>query len=198
MAELPPLGGLLTPLLSLALLVAAAFLLRAWWRGVTRLSRRRAVAVPAVEEHPHLDRAGIYAWFVDRRGRALFRRAGLRVHRAGHVYIGMTKDSFRRRVLGQHIRGHTQELRAKLRGILIENDLPSAPADVKGLMDRHLRVALWPKWTRIEATERRLIRKYRPCLNIRGLEGDPNAGVAGHLMAPPGLLRRLWRRLRPW
>ena len=97
----------------------------------------------SVRGYSHLDARGIYAFYADDVAQDVLRRAGLAVRDDRLVYIGMTKDSFRERVLGKHIKGSVSNstLRRTLQGVL---RTVGTETDVNGFMQAHLKVALLP------------------------------------------------------
>lgn len=133
---------------------------------------RWRMRIESVTDDPFLDHRGIYAWYADARALGRLRRAGVEGRGgSGLVYVGKTTGSFRSRVLQRHIAG-ASTLRKTLRGLLIKTGSTAAraDADVSSFMRAHLRVAMIPMSTvprcLIDATERRLIRRCSPLLNV--------------------------------
>jgi hypothetical protein len=132
----------------------------------------------------------------------------------------MTTRTFRERVIGKHIKG-SSTLRTTLRAILSETGWTrrrrrgesrlwrtlsgisrdpwvTTDADVSRFMCAHLKVASRPmrRAPQIDRTERQLIAKYTPCLNIRR---NPDARTVETLRVmrrrDGGLMRHLLRTL---
>ena len=173
--------------------------------SIEDLSRGRCWRIASVQParlhrdrsaHPQHRRGkrGIYAWYADSRAQDVLRGAGFvdvgRHH--GLAYIGMTKQTGRtfRKRLRQHIRGAGDgDLRRKLRWILYASPDP-AGADVDEFMREHftartlpMRVRPFPDEQSISNAELRLIKKAKPCLNLRGLGDTPNVRLLRQLRA---------------
>lgn len=125
----------------------------------------------SVRRYSHVDAKGIYAFFADECGQDVLRRAGLAVRDDRLVYVGMTEDSFRERVLGKHIKGSVSNstLRKTLAGVL---RTVGTETDVNGFMKAHLKVAFLPinNVALIQPLEDKLIAELRPPLCAKGLD----------------------------
>ena len=125
-------------------------------------------------------RRGIYAWYVDSKGRAILSQAKLEVRPDGLVYIGSTWTSFRERTTQHKNRGLSETLTCVLGAI----DPKPCGGDVERFMRDHLSVAVMPRpvrkrtssvlsadlgWSptqrRLRKEEHRLIQDAEPCLN---------------------------------
>ena len=125
-------------------------------------------------------RRGIYAWYVDSKGRAILSQAKLQVRPDGLVYIGSTWTSFRERTTQHKSRG----LRETLTCVFGAIDPKPCGGDVERFMRDHLSVAVMPRpvrkrtsyvlfadlgWSptqrRLRKEEHRLIKDAKPCLN---------------------------------
>ena len=125
-------------------------------------------------------RRGIYAWYVNAKGRDILSQAKLEVRPDGLVYIGSTWTSFRERTAQHKNRG----LRETLTCVLGAIDPRPCGGDVERFMLDHLRVAVMPRpirkrrssvlsaefgWSptqrRLRKEEHRLIKAAEPCLN---------------------------------
>lgn len=169
----------------------------------------------------HLDKRGLYAWYVDAHGQDVLREAGLYVRCDGLAYVGMTtKQNFKRR-LEQHIDRKRARKLKDLRGVLTcVLDEQSSSDGVEELL-RHFTVAMTPVRfaceERVPRAERRIIKEAEPCLNreyvsskspnlkrlnklkerakVRFDDGDPPVDEQPP-SSPPSLLDRGFRGLR--
>ena len=130
------------------------------------------------------DRRGIYAWYIDTKGRTILSQTKLEVRADGLVYIGSTWTSFRERTT-QH---KSRDLCETLTCVLGAIDPRPCGGDVERFMRDHLSVAVMPRpvrkrtslsgWSptqrRLRKEEHRLINDAKPCLN-RTSRNTPNA-----------------------
>ena len=131
-------------------------------------------------------RRGIYAWYADRDGQSVLNMAGLKVRSDGLVYVGSATESFDYRIVRCHlqgtvrnhprgVRGYGSTLRHSLAGVLFKTTGRASEQQVTHFMDAHLQVALKAMNASAESIHReesKLIQRYEPALNIKGLGSD--------------------------